>query len=212
MIKPFLLAFLVTCAAIGATKDGALLLRIEGEPIRACKVLQQFFSSNAYQVEIQRFSFDGTISEIHIRIKGKKGYDPKRFMEELKERSIRIFSSHTDNLQWHLTLGMGEAILDIPSINEESSVQMSRSIHPYWFDVSRARYITIEAPYGGAWYPEIAVLDSNMQVLYSSKAERPQQQMAFELPEGSHYLKVSNSQGMHLLKEGMWISSELIEN
>lgn len=212
MIKPFVLAILLTCSATGVIKDGILALRFENEPLRASKVLQQFLSSNGYQGEIQRFSFDGTISEIQIRIKGKKGYDPKRFMEELKERSIRIRSSHTHNQQWYLNLDMGEAILDIPSINEDSSSQMNRSIYPYWFDVSGARYITIEAPYGGAWYPEIAVMDTDLRVLHSSKQIQSQHRMVFELPDGSHYLKVSNAQGMHLLKEGMWVSSELSEN
>lgn len=212
MIKPVSLALLLICAVNGTGKDTSLLIRFEGEPLRACKIMQQVVLSGANQGEIERFSFDGSIGELQMRVGGKKGYDPKRFIEGLKERSVRILSTRLENKQWHINLDMREAVVDLPAIDGDSSAQMSRSIYPYWFDVSRARYITIEAPYEGFWYPELAVLDANMQVLHSSKEGSPQHQMAFELPEGSHYLKVSNSQGMHLLKEGLWVSAELNEN
>lgn len=212
MIKPFSLAFLLTCTLSGAGKDGLLVIRLNGEPLRACKILQQTLSADMLQGEIHRFSYDGTVSEIQMRVGGKKGYDPKRLTEQLKERFIKVVSTQFDNKRWHFNLDMQEATLDIPPINEDASAQMSRSIYPYWFDVSHARYITIEAPHEGAWYPELAVLDEKMQVLHSSKEKRPEHEMAFELPEGSYYLKVSNSQGMHLLKEGLWVSAELSEN
>lgn len=212
MIKTFLGAMALASTLFGSDSLPSLFIRMEGEPLVTCKLLQQTLTSMGIQSEIRSFATDQTVSEIELGLIGKKGYDTKRFIELLKERSVVIIATKIEKQRLSFDLDMREGTVDLPVIDEDSSSQMQRSTHPYWFDVERARYITIDAPYEGSWYPEIAVMNQQMEVLHSSRGEKAQERMVFELPQGSKYLKVSNGMGMHMMKEGLWVSAEQNEN
>lgn len=208
------IAAMILCATLlsAEQKGSQILFRIEGEPLVVTKLLQKTFASNAKQMSIHHFTTDTSISEIQIGSHDSKGFDLRRITDSLKERGVKIIQAKSDGKVWHLDLDMRDISIDFPLINNDSSAEMKRSTYPYWFDVSETKFVTIDPPYESEWYPELAIFNGNMEVLHSSRSKDIQGRKTYELPEGSKYLKVSNSHGMLLLKEGLWVSADQNED
>jgi hypothetical protein len=156
-------------------------------------------------VNMHRYENDGQTVEMDIILSGRKAFYPKYFGEFLRENGMAITKASLKNKNWYLEIDASNAVWNIPSITVDEGAQLEKSTLHHWYTVDQAKAISIEAPYGGKWYPDVAVMDSKMQVLVSFRAFTSRDQMSFALPEGAVYLKVSSTNGMKLLKEGMWI-------
>jgi hypothetical protein len=155
--------------------------------------------------DIHHFINTDGIVEIDCTLYGKKVFDPRGFSDALSEHQITLKSGQFKNKQWIVGLDASRAFWNLTSISEDEGAQLERRALPYWFVVNKAQGISIEAPYGSKWYPEIAIFDSNMQILASFRELKSQDELNFKLPENAMYLKVSNANGMKMLKEGTWI-------
>lgn len=168
-------------------------------------ILQQVFGSMGLKTDMYRFaSADGTV-EMDFTLYGKKVFDPKGFNDALSEHQITLKSGQFKNKQWIIGLDASQAFWNLTSISEDEGSTMEARTTPYWFVINKAQMISIEPPYSGKWYPEVAVYDSNMQVLAFFREFKPHDKLNFKLPENAMYLKVSNANGMKILKEGTWI-------
>jgi hypothetical protein len=149
-------------------------------------------------------STDGMI-EMDLTLSGKKPFDSRGFKDTLQEHQITVQSGQVKNKEWVIGLDVSQAFWNLAPISEDEGAQLERRAVPYWFLVNKAQGISVEAPYGNKWYPEIAIFDSNMQVLASFREFKSHDHLNFKLPQNAMYLKISNANGMKILKEGMWV-------
>ena len=178
-----------------------------GDPLVSVRTVLHTFHAVGYKFDIHSLIVNPHGGEMIGITTGNRPFQPSAFDENLKNQKIRINQSTLEKNRMTMTLDTREAFWDVLSIGEDEGTSLKRVNSAQWFRVSQNQNIRIESPYSGKWYPEIAVLDSEMEVLYSSRSVEPKEELIVELPPESYYLKVSNTQGMKLLKEGMWIES-----
>ena len=170
-------------------------------------IVQHVLGSMGYKAYIHRFNRADEVIEMDMTLYAKKQFEPKEFIEELKLHQITARNGQVKNKQLIIQLDASQGLWNLPEITQDEGAQIERTNVASWFRVNNTLGITVEAPYGSKWYPEIAVLDENMQTLVSVRETLFKEHMSFLLPEHAMYLKISNSNGMKILKEGMWIES-----
>ena len=175
--------------------------------ILSSKIIVQALNTIGQHVSIHRYESDGGMTRMEVSLSSRKVFDPKYFSEILRENAMIITAGAVRDKKWTIEIDASSIVWQIPAITPDEGAQMEKSTTPLWFVVNQSRALTIEAPYGNKWYPDIAILDVNMEVLSSMRIFKPQETMSFTLPDGAMYLKVANTNGMKLLKEGMWIES-----
>lgn len=205
VVKTFFL-FLSLLGSLAATESkNELHLQVLDGGIVSIKIIVSTLNSMGQLVNMVRCNNNGDLVEMDILLSGRKAFEPKYFRELLGESGIKVTKGSVQNKKWTLEMDASFARWNLPSISRNEGAQLGKSTLPFWYDVENARGISIEAPYGGKWYPDIAVMDASMNVLGSLRTFVSRDQMNFSLPNGSRYLKVSSANGMKLLKEGMWI-------
>lgn len=180
-------------------------LRILNGNILSSKIIIQALGSAGQRVNIHRYKSDIDTTQMEISVSGRKIFDPKYFSEILRENGLILTKGTTRNKRWIMEFNAAATHWNIPVITPNESAQMEKSLTSNWYIVNQSSVISIEAPYGNKWYPDVAVLDSSMRVLSSIREFIPRERLDFSLPAEAMYLKVSNTNGMKLLKEGMWI-------
>ena len=204
-MKPLILAVILTLSLVAGDTKTNVDLRVAHGSILSSKIIVQALNTVGQRVSIQRYENDGETTRMEISLSGRKGFDPKYFSEILRDNSMVITAGSVRDKKWTIEIDASSLLWQIPAITPDEGAQMEKSAVPAWFVVHQSSALTIEAPYGNKWYPDIAVLDANMEVLSSMRSFKTQERMTFTLPEGAMYLKIANTNGMKLLKEGMWI-------
>ncbi|MGZ8547321.1 MAG: hypothetical protein ACXW33_01775 [Sulfuricurvum sp.] len=199
----FLLIFLVTLEA--SENKAELHLRVTHGGIVSTKIILSAINAIGQHAALVRYENNGETIEMDILLSGRKAFDAKTFGDLLRESAMVFTKGSVQNKSWHLDMDGSAATWNIPSITIDEGAQLEKSALPHWFVVDQAKAISVEAPYGGKWYPDVAVMDANMQVLVSFRTFTSRDQMSFALPEGAKYLKISSTNGMKLLKEGTWV-------
>lgn len=201
----FLLLVVISAAAKEIKSD--INLQVTNSGLLSTVIVQRVLGSMGYRVDIRRFSSVDEGIEMDMTLYAKKQFDPKEFVEELNLHHITANNADVKNKQWAIKLDGSQALWNVPEITQDEGAQVERTHVASWFRVNTALGITVEAPYGTKWYPEIAVLDDTMQTLLSVKESTFKDRISFQLPEHAMYLKVSNVNGMKMLRDGMWIES-----
>lgn len=178
-----------------------------GEPIVSIRTLTHAFNAVGYKLDIDTLSIQNSVGDLHGTAIGNKVFNPAALSENLKEQGIRMERAHLDKNGLSLIVDTRNAFWNIPLIGADEGSELKRANAAQWFRVEEGQTIRIEPPYTGKWYPDLAVLDSSMHVLSSFRSSEPEEELQFELPQGAYYLKITNAQGMKVLKEGMWIES-----
>lgn len=206
-MKSFFLLLLVVLSVAAKETKSEINLNVTHGGLLSTTIVQHALVSMGYKAHINRFSSANEITEMEMTLYGKKPLDPKEFAEELSLHQIRVSNAFVSNKKWTIGLDASQALWNIPAITQDEGAQIERTNFAVWFRINNTLGITVEAPYGTKWYPEIAVLDDKMQMLLSTKESTFKDRITFQLPEHAMYLKVSNSNGMKMLREGMWIES-----
>lgn len=204
-MKRFMALLCFPFALFGASLSTEILFT--GEPVVSVRTITQAFNAVGYKLEVEELIVESGSGKLLAAAIGNKAFSPPALGENLKEQGIRIERAHMDGNTLTLTLETQNAIWNIPLLGSDEGSELKRVNTPQWFRVEEGQHIRIEPPYAGKWYPDIAVLDVSMQVLSSFRSSEPKEELQFELPRGGYYLKVSNAQGMKVLKEGTWIES-----
>lgn len=178
-----------------------------GNNILSSKIIVLALNTVGQRASIHRYENDGETIRMEISLSGRKAFDSKYFSEILRENGLIITAGSVHDKKWTVEIDASTLLWQVPAITPDEGAQMEKSTTPAWFVVNQSRALTIEAPYGNKWYPDVAVLDANMEVLSSMRSFKSQETMSFTLPEGAMYMKVANTNGMKLLKEGIWIES-----
>lgn len=178
-----------------------------GEPMVSVRTITQAFNGVGYKLELEELIVESGSGKLLGSAIGNKTFNPAALGENLKEQGIRIERAHVDSNSLTLTLDTRHAIWNTPLLGSDEGSELKRVNAPQWFRVEEGQHIRIEPPYTGKWYPDIAVLDVSMHILSSFRSSDPKVELEFELPIGAYYLKISNAQGMKVLKEGTWIES-----
>lgn len=182
-------------------------IAFSGEPIVSIRTLTHAFNAVGYKLDIDTLSIQNGAGDLHGTAIGNKIFNPAALSENLKEQGIRMERAHFDKNGLSLIVDTRNAFWNIPLIGADEGSELKRANAAQWFRVEEGQTIRIEPPYTGKWYPDLAVLDSSMHVLSSFRSSEPKEELQFELPQGAYYLKITNAQGMKVLKEGMWIES-----
>lgn len=206
-MKLFFLLLMVVLSVGAKEIKSNIHLNVNHGGLPSTIIVQHVLGSMGYKANIHRLSYANEAVEMDIVLHAKKQFDPKLFAEELSLHQITVSNGHIKNQQGTIELDAADALWNVPAITQDEGAQIERTSFASWFRVNNTSAIVVEAPYGSKWYPEIAVLDANMQTLVSIRETVFKEQMAFLLPEHAMYLKVSNSNGMKMLKEGIWIES-----
>lgn len=178
-----------------------------GQPTLTIRTITQAFNSVGYRLDIDTLSVENNRGELSATATGNKAFSLSTLSENFKQQEIAIVKSDMGPTGLNIELDTQNVQWDVPILAAEDSTELKRVSSAQWFRVDGSQKIRIAPPYAGKWYPDIAVLDSKMDVLYSFRSSEPQEEFLFELPEGAYYLKISNAQGMKMIKEGMWIES-----
>lgn len=197
--------FLIFPLLLNATDTQKFFIHLLHADRVATKVVIQAFHNAGQKVLIERYLRDGEDIVMEMVVQGTKPFDSKRFGEIVRDNGIVITKGSSQKHEWKITMDASAIRWNVPEITPDEGFQLEKSSVSGWFVINRSSAITIEAPYGNQWYPDVAVLDQNMEVLVSLRAFKPQERLSFELPSEAMYLKVSSTNGMKLLKEGMWI-------
>lgn len=206
-MKIFFLLLTVVLSVAAKEIKSNIHLNVNHGGLLSTIIVQHVLGSMGYKANIHRLSNVNETVEMDIILHAKKQFDPKIFAEELSLHQITVRNGQIKKQQETIELDAADALWNVPAITEDEGAQIERTSVASWFRVNNTSAIAIEAPYGHKWYPEIAVLDNTMQTLISAKESVSQDRITFQLPEHAVYLKVSNTNGMKMLKEGMWIES-----
>lgn len=182
-------------------------IAFSGEPAVAVKSIIHAFSTLGYRLDIGTFSTDKSSGILRGTVSGIKLFSPEVFTENLKEEGIVINTIRVERGTFSVNVNAEKGVWSAPLIGKDEGVELQKSATSQWFRVEEDQTIRIQPPYACKWYPEIAVLSLSMDVLYSSRLGKPEDQMDIVLPAGAAYLKVSNTNGMKVLPSGMWIES-----
>ena len=208
MVKSsFFLLLILFLTLKAAENKSELHLHILNGDVVSTKIIVSALNTMGQRTTIYRYTNDVQSSEMDISLSGRKAFDPKYFKELLDESGIVLTKGSVKNKSWSLEMNADQESWNISSITVDEGAQLEKSTLPFWYRVESIKEISIEPSYGGRWYPDIAVMDGNMNVLGSLRTFISRERMSFSLPEGSRYLKVSSTNGMKLLKEGTWIES-----
>lgn len=199
---PFLLAPSILLGVSITTQ-----IEFTGEPAVSLRIITQAFNAIGYRFDVRALSVEHGAGEVQGIAVGNKTFTPAVLGENLKEQGVRIESAHADQNGLSLVINTQNALWNAPLLGRDEGSELKRINSAQWFRVEEGQTIRIQPPYAGKWYPEIAVLDSSMHLLSSYRSLEPKEEFQFELPPASYYLKISNAQGMKVLKEGMWIES-----
>lgn len=200
----FLYLFLFS---IGYGANITTSISFSGEPISSIRTIVQSFNSIGYKLDIESLVIREGRGELYAKAIGNKGFDPALLAENLKEQLIHIERVEVDKQKLTLLLDTQNVFWNIFILGRDESSELKKVNIAQWFRVESGQRIHIEAPYSGVWYPDIAILDSRMKVITSFRSIESKEELEFDLPEGACYLKISNTYGMKVLKEGMWIES-----
>ncbi|HEX5328745.1 hypothetical protein [Sulfuricurvum sp.] len=188
---------------------GSINTRISftSHPQTALRTITSAFNAIGYRLDINSFIIDKNSGELNAIAIGTKPFNANALGENLKEQAIRIEKARMDQNTLYLELDTQNASWNVPVLGEDEGVELKRVSVPQWFRFESAGSIRIQPPYSGRWYPDIAVFNSDMELLSSFRSTEPKEEFESTLPDGALYLKVSNAQGMKMMKEGMWIES-----
>lgn len=169
------------------------------------KVLFNTFATMGQRNKVTSYKYNEAGVEIELGLSGFKPFDPRYFAEIARENKMVLKKITHHDKQWDVQLDASGVQWNITAITPNEGASMGKTTVAEWFNAQQCQTLNIEAPYSGKWYPDIAVLDANMEVLSFVRSFTAQDKMNFTLPDGAVYLKVANTNGMKLLKEGMWI-------
>ncbi len=178
-----------------------------GEPTVSLRTITQAFNAIGYRFDVKLLTVDNGRGELQGSAVGNRTFMPAVLGENLKEQGIRIDSAHVDQNGIALIVNTQNALWSVPLLGSDEGTELKRMNGAQWLRVEEGQSIRIQPPYAGKWYPEIAVLDASMHLLASYRSLEPKEEFQSELPPAAYYLKISNIQGMKVLKEGMWIES-----
>lgn len=178
-----------------------------GEPTVSIRTITQAFNAIGYKSEIHSLVVHKDSGEFSAKAIGNKVFNASALGDTLTEEGIRIEKALLDKGELTMVLDTQNTLWNVPLLEGDDGVELKRVNGAQWFQLKEAQRIRITPPYIGKWYPDIAVYDRSMALLSSYRLLEPKEEFQFDLPYGAYYLKVSNTQGMKLLKEGMWIES-----
>lgn len=204
-MKAFVWLLALPWLLIAREHKSMMNIHLNGGGILSTKIVYQALNTSGQRVGMLRYENDGESTQMEMVTSGIKPFEPKYFTEVLRENGIVLTKGIFRDKKWIMEFNAAAAQWNIPAITLDEGAQMEKTLTSNWFVVNQSRAISIEAPYGNKWYPDVAVLDSSMRVLSSIREFTPRERLEFSLPEEAMYLKVSNANGMKLLKEGMWI-------
>ena len=166
-----------------AENKSELHLHILNGDVVSTKIIVSALNTMGQRTTIYRYTNDVQSSEMDISLSGRKAFDPKYFKELLSESGIVLTKGSVKNKSWTLEMNADQESWNIPSITVDEGAQLEKSTLPFWYRVESIKEISIEPSYGGRWYPDIAVMDGNMNVLGSLRTFISRERMSFSLPE-----------------------------
>jgi hypothetical protein len=204
-MKYYILFLLTHSALFGVSINTQI--EFTGEPAVSLRTITQAFNTLGYRFDVKSLSVENGSGKLQGSAVGNKTFTPVVLSENLKEQGIRIDSAHADQNGLSMVLNTQNAFWNAPLLGRDEGSELKRMNNAQWFRVEEGQSIRIQPPYAGKWYPEIAVLDASMHLLSSYRSLEAKDEFQSELPPTAYYLKISNAQGMKVLKEGMWIES-----
>lgn len=179
-----------------------------GDATLSIRLLTQAFNALGYKLDISSVKISERNGELAAQASGMRVFSDSGLREKLREEGIEVEKSVYDAGELLLILHTENAFWNVPILSsEESGAELKRTNTPQWFRVNDAQKLRIQPPYAGKWYPDIAFFDRSMHLISSLRETKPGGELELEIPGGAYYLKISNVQGMKLLKEGMWIEA-----
>lgn len=182
-------------------------IEVTADPLVAVTTLNHTFNTLGYKIQIKTISTENLTSRIDAELIGLKPLTSAVLAESFQENGIKVLSARIDGETMDLNIDATAAIWNIQKLNADEGIALERSNSTYWFRIEADQIIRIEPAYGGKWYPDVSVLDKSMRILYTARSDKSANELKFLLPEGAYYLKISNTNGMKALKEGMWVES-----
>lgn len=183
-------------------------ISVEGDPLVAFRTITQGFYSVEYKLENESFEQSGEVLKWRAKAIGNKGLNLVQLGEYFKEQGFIITRIELSKGELYLDLNGYNAHWNIAELGQDEATEIKKVSNPQWFRVRGSQIIRLESPYTTKWYPDIAILDEQMNLVSSLRSHEEKDELEFELPKEAYYLKVSHSQGMKLLKEGMWVESK----
>lgn len=182
-------------------------IELSGDPLVGITTFSHTLNALGYKYQIETLSTQNSLTNIDGTAIGLKSLIPSALTENLQDEGIKLLYARMNHGTLELGIDVTSAVWNIQALGVDEGAQMPRSNLPYWFRVESVQEIHVEPPYGGKWYPDVSVLDASMHVLSTYRSDKNMDELKFSLPDGSYYLKVSNTNGMKVLREGMWVES-----
>lgn len=205
MIKLLTLLFFIPLFLFGGSLNTHIIFI--GKPIAALRTITQAFNAVGYKFEPNTLRVENNSGEFSAIVTGSKVFNVGALQDSLKMLGIKIENIHIDSQVLTMMVDTQNGDWNVLVLGKDDGVELKRVSSAQWFRIEEGQVIRIEPPYIGKWYPDVAIFSSTMELLLSFRSTEPKDELEFILPQGAHYLKISNTQGMKVMKEGMWIES-----
>jgi len=206
-MKRFFLSLLLPATMWSALVQSNMELHIDGNSVVGLKMVQQALGDLGYKMEIEKFTANGAGFEARCNIIGHKAFVADVLMQNLQAQQVKVTAVKKISGGVEVFLNTQQAQWQATPLGADEGSELQKTSSPYWFSVENGQKVSIQPSFGVKWYPDIAVFDENFVLLYERRDSKSSDEIEFVLPSGAKYLKVSNMEGMKLLKEGTWVES-----
>lgn len=190
-----------------ALTQSTLQVQADGNTVGGLRILQQTLGELGYKMEIEKFFKNTDGFSARCKVIGHKPFNADLFLENLAAQQVKIKNSKKISGGVEIALNLQQSPWQAAPLGADEGSELQKTSSAYWFSVESGQKILIQPPFGVKWYPDIAVFDENFVLLYERRDAKSSDEIEFLLPDGAKYLKVSNMEGMKLLKEGTWVES-----
>ncbi len=185
--------------------DIAVTFKTRGQAQFFVKIMSDSLQNIGYYKYV---TSDSHLSDLEfvwkIELTSEYAPDPLIINQELKKNSCEIVDiireNHTD---WTYIVDMKNAKLNVPVLQNAEEFRLKRSLYASWIDVSKIGSLLIESSVRNDWFPYIAYYDKNLNLLKVLKFDTKKTDLALDIEEGTHYLKISDMYTLKNIKDDL---------
>ncbi|MDF1874182.1 hypothetical protein JHD48_00380 [Sulfurimonas sp. SAG-AH-194-I05] len=176
-----------------------LSFKTSGSPLFFVKIMGDTLRNIGYYRYVTTESnLDSSEFTWTISLKSEYATDPLILQAELQKSGSDIIDiERISKTEWQYSIDMSNAYLNIPILNNETEMEVKRSLYAHWLNVQSIKNLRIKSSFSDSWYPQISYYDKQLHLLKMIKKDKKTRAIALVIPESAKYIKISD---MYTLK------------
>ena len=160
-----------------------------------------------YRFVTKDSSYDTSSFSWTITMQSESIVDPELLQKELVKRGSYIFAiARKDPFSWEYKINTDYVQLDAIKLST-NTIQLKRSMVPYWIDVKNIFQLSIESQKPNMWHPYLALYDNNLHLIQVVKKDKITHKLVLRIPKEVRYLKIADIYMMKNIKAGLHLEA-----